>query len=220
MVSVSVGGVLPVCPLRGSHVHVFLWYTGARPPCGPCAVPGPQVGPRSNTRPPAMSAGLLARSVSLAVPAVLTPLCAHAAPLSLYAWLVARCVLRVASCPLPVLAARWLAGVLASGSSRPSEGGGRIRGPLRPATEPAVWHACRPASHGRTSNDQPRPSKRDASSGRIEGREAKKTRIGSMSNKAHARCLFIVKHSTDSRSLLCALYNAMYHLYSGGNDGR
>jgi hypothetical protein len=46
-VSVSVGGVLPVCPLRRSAFTVFLMVHGPRawPPCGPSAVPGPQVWP-------------------------------------------------------------------------------------------------------------------------------------------------------------------------------
>ena len=46
-VSVSVGGVLPVCPLRGSRVHGFFMVHGPRawPPCGTCAAPGPQVWP-------------------------------------------------------------------------------------------------------------------------------------------------------------------------------
>ena len=66
-VSVSVGGVLPVCPLRGSRVHVFFMVDGWRPGprAAPARPPGRKFGPHSNIRPPAMSAGLLARSVSL-----------------------------------------------------------------------------------------------------------------------------------------------------------
>jgi hypothetical protein len=48
---------------------VYLWYTARRPGprVAPARSPGRRSGPRSNMRPPAMSAGLLARGVSLTI---------------------------------------------------------------------------------------------------------------------------------------------------------
>jgi hypothetical protein len=67
----AAGALPPPRPERrpdvGSRVHGFLWYTARRPGprAAPARSPGRRFGPRSNMRPPAMSAGLLARSVSL-----------------------------------------------------------------------------------------------------------------------------------------------------------
>ena len=122
--------------------------------------------------------------VARAMPAILTRLYALAAVLSLSAR--RSCELRVASCFLAAAcssAARRLASVLARSRPRPREGSGRT--PRPPSGNGARRLACmQAASHGRDKRKG--PSKKDGKGGRMEGRETKKTRTGSMSNKAHA----------------------------------
>ena len=95
---------------------------------------------------------LAGREVARAVPAILTRLCPSSRCSLFFLYLlgrVARCFLADACC----LAARRLAGALAHSSARPIEGSGRApRAPPRPATEPAVWSACR--AHGASHDGQ------------------------------------------------------------------
>ena len=96
---------------------------------------------------------------------------------------LARCcaLLLLARCLASVT--RWPAEILAHGLSRLGVGIG-FAPSVRQRSPQAGLHTCRIT--WATSDEQQGPSKKDGKGGRIEGREAKKTRTGSMSNKAHA----------------------------------